>query len=126
MAAQLYWSITAEGVDSTTPPPGLECAVEECNSIVALYVSDESDPDAVILDAAHEDVVGESLVKGRRVAVFLVTLLNAVYVSATKTWEFVFEYDETALVEGIDALNKCDVCQAECLSCEVQAKLNIS
>lgn len=121
MAKQIYWSITVPGCNSSTPPPGLSCA-GQCNTLVVLYVQDQSDPSVSLVDTGHPDVVLESSLRTRRVAVVIAKVLNATFLNGK--WTYQFEYDETAFTAS--DLQSCDICQAECLTCEVQSKLKIA
>lgn len=122
MAKQAYIALKVEGTTSSILPPGLECAGEDCITKIALYLVDESDPTAELLDLDHADVFLTKLYGSRRVSVLIVDLLKATWKGDCK-WEFHVEYDETALLADPPTLNVCDVCQLECLTCEVQAKL---
>lgn len=86
------------------------------------YVSNPDDPDGLLLEIAHADVLQQSIVRGRRVAVLVCSVEGWDFDSATGTWELALSYDEEALT-GRDLTN-CDICQVECLTCDAQAKLS--
>lgn len=123
MAKQLYWRIKT-GNDGCNPhlPPGLGC-LEVPDSLLLAYVSDSADPDGVLLDASHADVFGDSVVRGRRVAPFVVKLVHASYDLGNQEWNILLEYDESALADPDRELTHCDICQIECLTCDAQAKV---
>lgn len=122
MAKQIYWSIVSAGGSQAFPPPGLGC-LNTPESLLLAYISDSADPDGVLLDAAHADVLNTSLVRGRRVATLICKLIVAQFNVPTSTWELLIEYDDTALDDAERELSACDLCQVECLTCEAQAKL---
>ncbi len=122
MAKQLYWSIRVAGGGPSLLPPGLRC-LDAPESLLVAYVSDSADPDGVLLDTSHADVLNESLVRGRRVATLVCKLVNADWNAATSEWELLVEYDESVLEDGDRDLSACDICQVECLTCDAQAKL---
>lgn len=121
MAERLYWSIRTEG-GASSPPAGLGCLTTP-NALLVAYVSDPGDPDGVLLNPEHVDVLSFSVVRNRRVAVLVCSLVSASYNSATKTWELLIEYNEAALGDSERLLTHCDVCQIECLTCDAQAKI---
>lgn len=120
MAERLYWSIKAGSASSL--PPGLGCLTTANASLVA-YVSDPEDPDGLLLDFEHDDVLSQSVVGGRRVAVLLCQLISATFNSGTGKWELTIEYDETALEDAERLLTVCDIAQVECFACDTQAKI---
>lgn len=121
--AEVLFSITAAGSTESSPPAGLACLSTEGARIVA-YVSNPDDPDGVLLDITHDDVLQQSVVAGRRVAVLLCTLIAYDFNNVTKRWDIGLEYDAAALEDSERVLTPCDICQAECFTCDVQAKLN--
>lgn len=122
MAKQLYWSIQVAGSKQSSPPPGLGC-VNTPESLLVAYVSDSSEPDAVLLDTSHVDVLGHSIVRGRRVATLVCKLIGSAFNAATDTWELLIEYADAVLEDAERELGACDICQVECLTCDAQAKL---
>lgn len=120
--AEVLFTITAAGSTQSSPPAGLGCLSTEGARIVA-YVSNPDDPDGILLDIGHDDVILQSVVGGRRVAALLCTLLGHEFNSLTKRWDILLEYDAAALENSGRPLTSCDICQAECFTCEVQAKL---
>jgi hypothetical protein len=122
--AEVLFSIIAAGSTESSPPAGLACLSTEGARIVA-YVSNPDDPDGVLLDITHDDVLQQSVVAGRRVAVLLCTLIAYDFNNVTKRWDIGLTYDADALEDSERALTPCDICQAECFSCDVQAKLNV-
>lgn len=120
--AEVLFTITAAGSAQSSPPAGLGCLSTEGARIVA-YVSNPDDPDGILLDIEHDDVILQSVVAGRRVAALLCTLLGSEFNSLTKRWDILLEYDADALENSGRVLTSCDICQAECFTCEVQAKL---
>lgn len=121
MAKQLYWSIVVAGSSASSPPPGLGC-LDTPQSLLLAYISDSADPDGLLLDVNHVDVLNESVVRDRRVAVLVCKLINAGFNIATSTWELLIEYDETVLEDLERDLTACDICQVECFTCDAQAK----
>jgi hypothetical protein len=122
MAKQLYWSIQTAGSTQSSPPAGLGC-LNTPESLLLAFVSDSADPDGVLLDTSHVDVLNWSLVRGRRVAALVCKLIVAEFNSSNSTWELLIEYDDTALEDEDRELSHCDICQIECLTCDAQAKL---
>lgn len=120
--AEVLFTITAAGSTQSSPPAGLGCLSTEGARIVA-YVSNPDDPDGILLDIEHDDVILQSVVGGRRAAALLCTLLGHEFNSLTKRWDILLEYDAAALENSGRPLTSCDICQAECFTCEVQAKL---
>ena len=119
--AEVLFSITAAG-GASSPPAGLACITSE-NALVVAHVSNPDDPDGVLLDASHVDVLQHSVVRGRRVASLVCEVLGHDYNSLTKRWEIALEYNDAALEDSERLLTPCDICQLECLTCDVQAKL---
>lgn len=122
MAKQVYWSIRVAGSSSSSPPAGLSCVKTE-GALVVAYVSNPDDPDGLLLDSAHADVLQQSVVRGRRVAVLVCTVEGWDFDSATGTWELALSYADAALSNSERELTNCDICQVECLTCDAQAKL---
>lgn len=120
--AEVLFTIIAAGSTESSPPAGLACLSTE-GSRIAAYVSNPDDPDGVLLDIEHGDVIQQSVVAGRRVAVLICTLLGYDFNNLTKQWDIVLEYDAAALADSERVLTSCDICQAECFTCDVQAKL---
>ena len=120
--AEVLFSIIAAGSTTSSPPAGLRCLGTE-GALAVAYVSNPDDPDGVLLDASHADVLQQSVVRGRRVAVLVCTIEGYTFNSANSRWDIALTYDEDALEDSETPLTPCDICQLECLACDVQAKL---
>lgn len=119
--AEVLFSITAAG-SASSPPAGLACITSE-GALVVAHVSNPDDPDGALLDASHVDVLQHSVVRGRRVASLVCEVLGHDYNSLTGRWEIALEYNDAALEDSERLLTPCDICQLECLTCDVQAKI---
>lgn len=119
--AEVLFSIIVAGSTSSSPPVGLSCLAE--NAVVVAYVSNPDDPDGILLDASHADVLQQSIVQGRRVAVLGCTVAGYDFNSLTHRWDIALTYASDALHDSERVLLPCDICQLECLSCDAQAKL---
>lgn len=120
--AEVLYSLIAAGSSTSSPPDGFACLSSE-GALIAAYVSNPDDPDDVLLDASASDVLQESIVRGRRVAVLVCEVLGYDFNSNTGKWDVALSYATGALIDSERPLLPCDICQIDCLDCKTQAKL---
>ena len=120
--AEVVFSIIVAGSTQSSPPVGLSCLGNE-GALALAYVSNPDDPDGVLLESSHADVLQQSVVRGRRVAALVCEIAGYSFNSNTGRWDVAVEYDEDALDNPARQLTPCDICQLECLTCDAQAKV---